>query len=105
MEARASLLELLEGVHDPRGARGKRHPLPALLGLAVVGMLAGMTSYEAFVDYGKKRGGEFLRLLGFTRRRGLCKATYSRVFRRIDIADFEARVGQWLQGQLTSGDT
>ncbi len=105
MEPRASLLELLEGVHDPRGARGKRHPLPALLGLAVVAMLAGMTSYEAFVAYGQKRGGEFLRLLGFTRRRGLCKATYSRVFRRIDVADFEARVGLWLRGQLTPRDT
>ena len=30
-------------------------------------MLAGMTSYEGIVDYGKERGGEFLRLLGFTR--------------------------------------
>src|SRR4051812_1036670 len=104
MESAASLLELLEAVQDPRGARGKRHPLPALLGLAVVGMLAGMTSYEAIVDYGKKRGGEFLRLLGFTRRHGLCKATYSRVFRRIDVADFEARVGQWIQGRLAPGD-
>ncbi|MBV8270376.1 MAG: ISAs1 family transposase [Planctomycetaceae bacterium] len=97
-------MELLEGVQDPRGARGKRHPLPALLALAVVALLAGMTSYEAFVDYGKERGGEFLRLLGFTRRRGLCKATYSRVFRRIDVADFEARVGQWIQGRLGSDD-
>jgi hypothetical protein len=97
-------MELLEGVHDPRGARGKRHPLPAILGLAVVAMLAGMTSYEAFADYGKKRGGEFLRLLGFTRRRGLCKATYCRVFRRIDVADFEARVGRWLQEHLEAAD-
>ena len=104
MEANPSLMELLEGVQDPRGARGKRHPLPALLALAVVALLAGMTSYEAFVDYGKERGGEFLRLLGFTRRRGLCKATYSRVFRRIDVADFEARVGQWIQGRLGSDD-
>ncbi|MBV8607616.1 MAG: transposase family protein, partial [Singulisphaera sp.] len=83
---------------------GKRHPLPALLGLAVVAMLAGMPSSEAFVDYGQKRGGEFLRLLGFSRRRGLCKATSSRVFRRIDVADFEARVSQWLQGRLTPED-
>ncbi|MBV8318814.1 MAG: transposase family protein, partial [Planctomycetaceae bacterium] len=90
MEANASLMELLEGIRDPRGARGKRHPLPALLALAVVAMLAGMTTYEAIVQYGKERGGEFLYPLGFTRRRGLCKATYSRVFRRIDVADFEA---------------
>src|SRR5437763_8063145 len=94
----ASLMELLEGMHDPRRARGKRHPLPALLALAVVATLAGMTSYEAIVQYGKERGCEFLQLLGFTRRRGLCKATYSRVFRRIDAADFEARVGRWIRG-------
>jgi hypothetical protein len=104
MEADISLMELLEGLHDPRSAKGRRHPLPALLALAVVAMLAGMTSYEAIVDYGRERGGEFLQLLGFTRRRGLCKATYSRVFRRIDAADFEARVGRWLRGRLAPED-
>jgi Transposase DDE domain len=67
-------------------------------------MLAGMTSYEAIVQYGKERGREFLYLLGFTRGRGLCKATYSRIFRRIDAADFEARVGRWIRGHLRTGD-
>jgi hypothetical protein len=100
MEANSSLMELLEGLHDPRAAKGKRHPLPALLALAVVAMLAGMTTYEAIVDYGRERGGEFLRLLGFTRRRGLCKATYSRVFRRIDVAAFEAAVSRWIAARL-----
>ena len=104
MDSAASLMELLEGVQDPRGARGKRHPLPALLALAVVAMLSGMTSYEAIVDFGKARDWEFRRLLGFTRRRGLCKATYSRIFRRIDVADFEARVAQWIRGRLGSTD-
>jgi hypothetical protein len=104
MEADTPLMELLEGIDDPRCARGKRHPLAALLALAVVAMLAGMTSYEAIADYGRQRGWEFLRLLGFTRRRGLCKATYSRVFRRIDVVVFESRVGQWIQGQLGSAD-
>jgi hypothetical protein len=102
MEAQASLMELLEGLHDPRRAQGRRHPLPALLGLAVVAMLAGMSSYEAIVQYGKERGWDFLRHLGFTTRWGLCKATYSRVFRRIDAADFEARVGRWIQARLGS---
>lgn len=104
MDAERSLLELLEGIHDPRGAKGKRHPLSAVLALAVVAMLAGMTSYEAIVQYGKERGRDFLYLLGFTRGRGLCKATYSRIFRRIDVADFEARVGRWIQGHLRTGD-
>jgi hypothetical protein len=104
MEAHASLMELLEGLDDPRRAQGKRHPLPALLGLAVVAMLAGMTSYEAIVQYGKERGWAFLQHLGFTTRWGLCKATYSRVFRRLDVADFEARVGRWIRGRLGPGD-
>jgi hypothetical protein len=104
MEAQASLMELLEGLHDPRRAQGKRHPLPALLSLAVVAMLAGMTSYEAIVQYGKERGWGFLRQLGFTTRWGLCKATYSRVFRRIDAAAFEAAVARWVRGHLGPGD-
>jgi hypothetical protein len=104
MESSISLMELLQGIHDPRSARGKRHPLPALLGLAVVAMLAGMTSSEAIVQYGKERGWEFLQHLGFTTKWGLCKATYSRVFRRIDVAEFEAQVGAWIRGRLGPGD-
>ncbi len=104
MDARASLMELLEGLHDPRCAKGKRHPLLALLSLAVVGMLAGMTSYEAIVQYGKERGWGFLQLLGFTTKWGLCKATYSRVFRRNDVVNFEARVGRWIQARLGKDD-
>jgi hypothetical protein len=104
MDARISLMELLEGLHDPRRPQGRRHPLAALLGLAVVAMLAGMTSYEAIAQYGKERGWDFLQHLGFRTRRGLCKATYSRVFRRIDVVDFEARVGRWLRGQLGPDD-
>jgi len=94
MDAQPSLLEPLEGIEDPRGAKGKRHPLSALLALAVVAMLADMTSYEAIVQYGKERGRELLYFLGFTRRRGLCKATYSWVFRRIDVAEFDACVSR-----------
>jgi hypothetical protein len=63
-----------------------------------------MTSYEAIAQYGQERGWELLRHLGFTRRRGLCKATYSRVFRRIDVADFETRLGRWVRGRLGRDD-
>ena len=67
-------------------------------------MLAGPVTYEAIVQYGKERGWPFLQLLGFTRRRGLCKATYSRVFRRIDAVAFEAAVGQWVRARLKPDD-
>lgn len=100
MDADASLMELLAGIEDPRGARGKRHPLPALLALAVVASLSGMNSYDAIVQFGKERGWDFLRHLGFTTRWGLCKATYSRVFRRIDVEAFEAAVATWIRARV-----
>lgn len=100
MDATASLLELLGALDDPRSPKGKRHPLAALLALALVAMLSGQSSYEAIVQYGHERGWPFLQLLGFTRRRGLCKATYSRVFRRIDVNAFEAAVGRWIAARI-----
>jgi len=104
MDSDTTLMEVLKEIEDPRAAKGKRHPLHALLALSVVAMLAGQTSYEATVQYGKERGWPFLELLGFTRRRGLCKATYSRVFRRIDVAAFEAAVARWVRARLGPGD-
>ena len=102
MDATTSLMELLGTLEDPRSAKGRRHPLVALLALALVAMFAGQSSYEAIVQYGHERGWPFLQLLGFTRRRGLCKATYSRVFRRIDVAAFEAAVSRWILARVKS---
>lgn len=104
MEAAISLMELLATIQDPRGARGKRHPLSALLALAVVAQLAGITGYEGIVQFGKERGWDFLKHLGFTTKWGLCKATYSRVFRRIDTAAFEAVVARWIGSRLSDDD-
>lgn len=104
MEAKLSLMELLAGIHDPRTARGKRHPLPALLGLAVVATLSGVKGYQAIIQFGKERGWEFMQHLGFTTKRGLCKATYSRVFRRIDADAFEAAVAVWLRSWIATDE-
>jgi hypothetical protein len=104
MDAPTSLMELLQGLDDPRRPQGRRHPLVALLALAFVAMRAGQTRYEAIVQYGKERGWPLLQLLGSTRRRGLCKATDSRVFPRLDVADFEARVAVWIRARLRPGD-
>jgi DDE_Tnp_1-associated/Transposase DDE domain len=105
MEAAKSLMELLNFIEDPRRVRGKRHPLKALLGLAVVAMLSGQNSYEGIGQFGKGRGWESLRQLWFTTRLGLSKATYSRVFRRIDIDAFEAAVAAWVVSRLPADGT
>ena len=40
----ALLVQCCAGITDPRQARGKVHPLPSLLALCVLGLLAGQPS-------------------------------------------------------------
>ncbi len=107
MESAPPLMELLSDVPDPRGRRGQRHPLSAVLGLTVVALLAGMRGPESIAQFGRDHGWSLLRPLGFRRTRPPCKATFSNIFRALDADAFEAVLRQWilsrcpdLQGQL-----
>lgn len=91
------LLPRLAAIPDPRRARGRRHPLPAILALACAAMLAGCDSLLAIAEWGRDPAGgaPLAGRLGFTRSRTPCVATLHRVFRRIDVAAFEQVVGAW----------
>lgn len=91
------LVEVLAAVPDPRRARGKRHPLVAILALACVGMLCGNDSLLAIAQWGRHQGVRLAARLGFTRERTPCVATLHRVFRRLDVAAFERLLGQWAE--------
>ena len=62
-----SLVEVLATVEDPRCARGKRHPLAAILALAVAATLCGAQGYGAIAEWGRDHGASLARALGFTR--------------------------------------
>ena len=47
------LLNILAEVPDFRNNRGKRHPLSAILGLAVIAMMCGYRSYTAIAEWGR----------------------------------------------------
>lgn len=89
------LIDVLAEVPDPRGRRGRRYPLAALLGLACAAMLCGYRSYSAIAEWGRNYDTDLLRALGFTRTTAPCAATLFLVFRALDRAAFEQVLGRW----------
>ena len=101
--AALSLLEALALVPDPRKPRGLRHPLPAVLALTVVALLAGMKSLEAIAQFGRDHGPALAHALGFRRGKTPTKSTLSELFRLLDLDAFEAALQTWLLGRIEHG--
>lgn len=103
MESRCPpLIDVLRQIPDPRQKRGVRHPLAALLALASAAMLCGYRSYDAIAEWGRNYDPAFLAALGFTRRSAPCAATFFQVFRKLDRAQVEARLGAWAEQVLAA---
>jgi len=98
-----SLVEALASVPDPRKRRGRRHPLTAILSLTVVATLAGCKSLEAIAQFGRDHGAGLAFALGFTRAKTPTKSALSKLFRRLDVAAFEAALERWLAGRRLAG--
>ena len=92
-----SLMDVLSSLPDPRSAHGRRHPLGAILTLAVCAMLCGARSLYAISQWGRDHGTEVSHALGFTRERTPCVSTLHQVFSRLDREGFEGALGRWLQ--------
>lgn len=95
-----SLIEALAMIEDPRKARGKRHPLSAILALAVAATLCGAQGYEAIAAWGRNHGGKMAHALGFTREKTPCAATFFNIFRALDRAGFEQALSRWVEAVL-----
>jgi DDE_Tnp_1-associated/Transposase DDE domain len=90
------LIEALALVPDPRSRHGRYHPLVAVLGLAVVAMLAGCKSLEAIAQFGRDHGLGLAHALGFRRAKTPAKSTLSDLFRALDAEAFERALRAWL---------
>lgn len=91
-----SLAEMFDRVPDPRQLKGKIHDLTPILYLAIVAMLAGRTTLQGIAQFGRDHGPHLAFALGFRRGKTPCIATFSRVFRRLDIDQFEAVLRDWI---------
>ena len=56
-----SVLDVMGRLPDPRSGHGRRHPLGAILGLAICAMLCGSRSLYAISQWGRDQGWRYLR--------------------------------------------
>jgi hypothetical protein len=99
-----SLYEAFGHVPDPRDASGRRHPLQANRALTSVAMLSGARSLYAIAQFGRDRGKEFARALGFTRDVPPCCATLHYLFAALDRRAFERAIRRWTDQQVEHKD-
>ncbi len=95
-----SLLAAFATVPDPRLARGRRHPLPAILALSTAAMLCGARSLYAIAQWGRLQPPTVVRALGFTRAQTPAVSTLHQVFSALDVEAFEAALATWAQQYL-----
>ena len=94
--SRQPLKEVLKGVTDPRDRRGVRHALPAVLCLAVTGILAGCRSLTAIWEHAADLAPADLGALGLEEGRALpSESTIRRVLKDLDPAGLDARLTSW----------
>jgi hypothetical protein len=97
-----TLISVVGEVTDFRKRRGTRHPLAAILGLAVAATLCGYKSYAAMAEWGQLYGEDLARALGFTRSKTPCVGTFHRVFRYVDRRLLEAKLHEWAERCLAA---
>src|SRR5512142_1392287 len=94
------LSEYLAEVTDPRRKQGCRHPLVAILSMAVAGILCGYRTYPAIAEWGRLHGGDLTKALGFTRAKTPSASTLCRVLSRLDRQVLEERLALWAQAAM-----
>jgi len=95
-EAQRSLFEVFADIPDPRSRHGRRHPLNALLALLVVALCAGANHVKNAVIFGRERSA-LRKRLGFTHRIAPSQSTYTRLFKRLNLAAFQQALAHWLR--------
>jgi predicted transposase YbfD/YdcC len=62
--------------------------------------MCGYKSYRAFSEWGRNYGKEFMEAMGFTHVMGPCAATFSIIFRKINVKLLEKKIGEWAESLL-----
>ena len=98
-----NLLTILSQVPDPRGRKGRRHPLAAMLAAVICGLLSGARGYETLVEWLHDLPVDFWHFLGFTRRPPK-KDAFRDLLMKLDPALLERVLSEWIEDDISLDD-
>ena len=101
--AALALADVLADIPDPRSRHGRIHPLPAVLGLVVLGLLMGKKSLSSIARLGRLYGAPLAHALGFRRGKTPAKSMLSELLRALDAPAVEAALSRWIASRLPEG--
>jgi len=90
------LFEVLATVADPRMRRGVRHPMIAVLAMAVCATLSGARSLAAIAQWAAELTVEQRKRLGARRHASPNESTFRRVLAKTDVAALDRATGGWM---------
>ena len=96
------LRQYLAQFPDPRGRKGKRHPLTAILTAVICAVLSGSNGYKPIAQWLHLQPVDFWHFLGFTRR-PLKYGALRNLLMAIPPESFEAALMAWLR-EIHGGD-
>jgi hypothetical protein len=92
-----SLAEVFSQVPDPRDPRGIRHPLPAILALVFLGLLARIREMTPLQRWAKVHWDQLQEPLGFDRHTPPHATTISRAIAGCELSKFAAAFLAWVK--------
>ena len=90
-----NLFELLALIPDPRGRRGRRHPLAAMLTAIVCAILTGSRGYRAIAQWVRSQNVTVWQWLGF-HRKPPCANSFRNLLLALKPEVLEAILRQWM---------
>lgn len=98
--ASLALADVLADLPDPRSRHGRYHPLPAVLGLVVLGLLLANKSLAATARLGRLSGPPLAHARGGRRGKTPAQATLAELLRALHAPALEAALSRWLRPRL-----
>jgi hypothetical protein len=93
------LVYAFSGIKDPRGARGRRHPLSAILALCTLGLLCGKKTYKDISRWGREHK-NILKRIGFVHQLSPVPSTFTKLFKKLNPRWYEEALERYLGSEI-----